>query len=777
MADSSIGALPQAPQLDDDSLLVAEQQGQAMKVTGAQFKEFGRQAVIGQVQSYVDAAQAAAAQAAEAVSAVTEMTVEAHASDTATVTKSTRAGKVNLDFGLPRGEKGEPGPAGEAGPRGPQGPPGNGLTLLGHYNTEDALRAAVASPEVGDAYSVGLEPPYDVYVFDGATLDWKNYGPLSGGGGGSILPENAVTTPGGAELEFSSGDGPHTVTFDFEEEPPLTAGDIVYGDGTVQDAISELFTSGSEGKTLIASAVTAKGVETAADASFAELAANIGKIQTGGDTSDATATPGDILAPKTAYTASGKVEGVIPSLPAQTITPGTADKTIANGQYLAGTQTIKGDPNLTSSNIKKGVSIFGVSGAVESSFQATLTVKADIGAVVTATCGDTSVEALSTTGTVVLKLPIEGTWKVTAVRGMAQYNTATIVVSSQYSAELTAEVFIEYYKTATPLNAARDDMLSASVGNYALFAGGIADGYHSTIVEAYNTSLTRSTPMELNVARVRAEATTVGDFALFAGGNLAGGDVDAYNSDLTHSSTTPLFSGRTDSAATTVGNYALIAGGQIHSTSNGFTHTSLVDAYNANLTHSTLGSLSSSLSKSRMLATGVTVGNYALIAGGHSYNGNSTPTSSAYYSDVVDAYNTALVRSTPIALKHAKYGCASASVGNYALIAGGYNSSYPSEVTAYDANLTQTTPTPLSSSSSRGGATSVGGYALIGNNSSYGYVDVYDEELTRTTQEVGLSVARRDFSAATVGAYALFAGGASTFDNSRCDTVDVYRRV
>ena len=667
MADSSIGALPQAPQLDDDSLLVAEQQGQAMKVTGAQFKEFGRQAVIGQVQSYVDAAQAAAAQAAEAVSAVTDMTVEAHASDTATVTKSTRAGKVNLDFGLPRGEKGEPGPAGETGPRGPQGPPGNGLTLLGHYDTEDALRAAVASPEVGDAYGVGEEPPYDVYVFDGTTLDWKNYGPLSGGGGGSILPENAVTTPGGAELEFSSGDGPHTVTFDFEEEPPLTAGDIVYGDGTVQDAISELFTSGSEGKTLIASAVTAQGVETAADATFAELAANIRKISTGADTSDATATPGDILAPKTAYTASGKVEGIIPSLPAQTITPGTADKTIANGQYLAGTQTIKGDPNLTSSNIKKGVSIFGVSGAMESSFQATLTVKADSGAVVTATCGDTSVEALSTTG--VLELPIEGTWKVTAVRGMAQYNTATIVVSSQYSAELTAEVFIEYYKTATPLNAARDDMLSASVGNYALFAGGIADGYYSAIVEAYNTSLTRSTPMELNVARVRAEATTVGDFALFAGGTFVDRDVDAYNSDLTHSSTTPLSTESEESAAATVGSYALIAGGYILGTT------------------------------------------------------------------------------------------------------------YPSDVTAYDANLTQTTPTPLSSSSARGGATSVGGYALIGNNSSYGYVDVYDEVLTRTTQEVGLSVARREFSAATVGAYALFAGGASTFDNSRCDTVDVYRRV
>lgn len=254
-------------------------------------------------------------------------------------------------------------------------------------------------------------------------------------------------------------------------------------------------------------------------------------------------------------------------------------------------------------------------------------------------------------------------------------------------------------------------------------------------------------------------------------------DVDAYNSDLTHSSTTPLSTESEGSAAATVGSHALIAGGKIDSNNVGTKLTSTVNAYDANLTRGIV----SSLSKARTLATGVTVGNYALIAGGNSYTGSSSSStpSSIYYSDVVDAYNTALVRSTPIALKFARENCASASVGNYALIAGGYilGTTYPSEVTAYDANLTQTTPTPLSSSSARGGATSVGGYALIGDNSSYGYVDVYDEVLTRTTQEVGLSVARRDFSAATVGAYALFAGGASTFDNSRCDTVDVYRRV
>ena len=52
---------------------------------------------------------------------------------------------------------------------------------------------------------------------------------------------------------------------------------------------------------------------------------------------------------------------------AQTITPGTANKTIASGRYLTGTQTIKGDSNLVAGNIKKGVSIFGVSGSYEGS--------------------------------------------------------------------------------------------------------------------------------------------------------------------------------------------------------------------------------------------------------------------------------------------------------------------------------------------------------------------------------------------------------------------------
>lgn len=161
----------------------------------------------------------------------------------------------------------------------------------------------------------------------------------------------------------------------------------------------------------------------------------IAGISSGTDTSDATATAGDILSGKTAYVAAGKVTGTIasksssnltasgatvtvpagyypsqasksvatatqatPSITvssaglitakstqsagyvssgtksatkqlttqgAQTITPGTSNKTISSGRYLTGTQTIKGDANLVAANIKKGVSIFGVAGTNE----------------------------------------------------------------------------------------------------------------------------------------------------------------------------------------------------------------------------------------------------------------------------------------------------------------------------------------------------------------------------------------------------------------------------
>lgn len=65
-------------------------------------------------------------------------------------------------------------------------------------------------------------------------------------------------------------------------------------------------------------------------------------------------------------TVSGSETEQMATQAAQTITPGTSNKTIAAGTYLTGAQTIAGDADLIASNIKSGVNIFGVAGSLTS---------------------------------------------------------------------------------------------------------------------------------------------------------------------------------------------------------------------------------------------------------------------------------------------------------------------------------------------------------------------------------------------------------------------------
>ena len=67
----------------------------------------------------------------------------------------------------------------------------------------------------------------------------------------------------------------------------------------------------------------------------------------------------------TAETATVVVAAAVPTKSSATITPTTSDQTIASGTYLTGAQTIKGDANLVAGNIKKDVSLFGVTGTYE----------------------------------------------------------------------------------------------------------------------------------------------------------------------------------------------------------------------------------------------------------------------------------------------------------------------------------------------------------------------------------------------------------------------------
>lgn len=98
----------------------------------------------------------------------------------------------------------------------------------------------------------------------------------------------------------------------------------------------------------------AKSINTATQATPGITVSSAGLI-----TASATQTEGYVAAGTKSATKQLTTQG------AQTITPGTSNKTIASGRYLTGTQTIKGDSNLAAGNIKKGVSIFGVTGTHE----------------------------------------------------------------------------------------------------------------------------------------------------------------------------------------------------------------------------------------------------------------------------------------------------------------------------------------------------------------------------------------------------------------------------
>ncbi len=210
-----------------------------------------------------------------------------------------------------------PAPVNIRGPQGAPGADGTSFSVLGRYDTLEALQAAHPAGGAGDAYAVGTAADNTIYLWSADAAAWQDVGALQGPAGADGQSAYQAAVAGGyagSEADFRASLA--AVGSKADRAVPAAAGNlaaldasgnltdsgvaasavsapaaaaVAYDDGDtglgaddVQSAIESLFTSASEGKAQIAAAVTGRGGQAAADDTFAQLAAAITALPSGG---------------------------------------------------------------------------------------------------------------------------------------------------------------------------------------------------------------------------------------------------------------------------------------------------------------------------------------------------------------------------------------------------------------------------------------------------------------------------------------------------------------
>ena len=196
-------------------------------------------------------------------------------------------------------------------------------------------------------------------------------------------------------------------------------------------------------------------------------------------------------------------------------------------------------------------------------------------------------------------------------------------------------------------------MAGASVGNYAIFAGGqtgSASSTDSNIVDSYNESLTLGSVTGLTEDQSRLTGASNYNYAIFTGGYTAYGAIDAYDSSLAHSTPSVASGNNAFVGGASLGSYAVFAGGS-------YTSVGVQSAYDTSLTRTPIDPLVDN----RTSPVGGSSEKYVIFVGG--YIGNSNP-------GLVDSYDSNLTHSVPDQLPYMSQNGACATIGKYILYMG-----------------------------------------------------------------------------------------------------------
>ncbi len=318
-----------------------------------------------------------------------------------------------------------------------------------------------------------------------------------------------------------------------------------------------------------------------------------------------------------------------------------------------------------------------------------------------------------------------------------------------------------YAGTTTPLSSQRVFLGGASIGGYALFACGTISTSNTNVVESYSSSLVKGTAPIYGQAVHHIEGTKNLSYALFAGGQNYNNStyynsVRAYSTTLAAVSPQQLYNeGVVGHGAASIGDQAIFAGGFRNTTTN--SKNARYTAYDSTLTWNG----QSTAFRARGSMGSASNSSYAVFAGGYDSNGD--------VSDYVDAYNSSLIRVlTNISSARGLYG---AGNPNYAIFIGinGFAEAFDNNMVRHSA------PTPTGNLGYDMAGTSVGEFAIIAGGflnyttaSDKAYI--YDKNLTLSISQ--LSQAKGQLAAATAGNHALFAGGQMI--SGRSDIVDVF---